>query len=423
MTKNNPLFSGAKRSRRVLAALVFGLATTFVLLSVLQATTRSAQAVPTTFTVNSKADPGNGVCNATQCTLREAIVAANANPGADTIAFKIPGDGPHTIFLASGLPNITQPVTIDGYTQGDATARTSDDARANTLTEPAKTNAVLKIELDGTNAGGFTIGIGVSDVVIRGLVINNFQEGVLLVGSGGGNRIVGNFIGTDPSGTSAEGNVEGVHFSAADGSTVGGSKPAARNIISGNDNFGVWLEGGPSDNTIRGNLIGTDRNGNPLGNGGDGVILSSSEDGNRILSNSIFSNGGLGINLGPDLDVNPNDPLDTDTGPNGLQNYPDLTSATRMSGKTTIKGLFNSTPETDFTLQFFSSPDADPADFDEGKTFLGEKLVTTNENSDRPFTFVPTRTVVPEHKITATATRDSTGDTSEFSESEEVVAP
>ena len=69
-----------------------------------------------TFTVNSAADTDDGVCNAANCTLREAINAANANPGPDTIHFAI-GSGPKTISVTSPLPTITDPVTIDGTTQ------------------------------------------------------------------------------------------------------------------------------------------------------------------------------------------------------------------------------------------------------------------------------------------------------------------
>lgn len=46
---------------------------------------------PSTFTVTSIIDPGDGVCNAADCTLREAIEAANVSPGAEEIVFNIPG--------------------------------------------------------------------------------------------------------------------------------------------------------------------------------------------------------------------------------------------------------------------------------------------------------------------------------------------
>jgi CSLREA domain-containing protein len=77
-----------------------------------------------TFTVNSTADPGSGSCDATECTLREAITAANAAAGTDTIAFNIPAAGLQTIRPTSVLPAITSPVIIDGYTQPGASPNT-----------------------------------------------------------------------------------------------------------------------------------------------------------------------------------------------------------------------------------------------------------------------------------------------------------
>ncbi len=52
--------------------------------------------------------------------LRQAILDANANPGTDTITFNIPGAGPHTIAPLTALPEITDPVIIDGTTQPGA---------------------------------------------------------------------------------------------------------------------------------------------------------------------------------------------------------------------------------------------------------------------------------------------------------------
>src|SRR5258705_10650788 len=85
-------------------------------------------------------------------TLREAITAANTNapsgdapagnPGLDIIAFNISGGGVKTISPSSALPTITEPITIDGYTQPGASA--------NTLA--VGTNAVLLIELSGAAA-------------------------------------------------------------------------------------------------------------------------------------------------------------------------------------------------------------------------------------------------------------------------------
>src|SRR5678815_5488895 len=76
----------------------------------------AGSAAADTFTVDNTVDPGDGMCNALGCTLHEAIDAANANPGADTIEFNISGAGVHTIGVTMALPTITEAVTIDGYT-------------------------------------------------------------------------------------------------------------------------------------------------------------------------------------------------------------------------------------------------------------------------------------------------------------------
>src|SRR5829696_7543552 len=77
-----------------------------------------------TFTVDNTGDgadhaPGDGVCATASgdCSLRAAIREANATAGADTIAFDIAGAGVHVIQPQTRLPAITDPVTLDGYTQ------------------------------------------------------------------------------------------------------------------------------------------------------------------------------------------------------------------------------------------------------------------------------------------------------------------
>ncbi len=90
-----------------------------------------------TFTVTNTNDSGPG-------SLRQAIVDANANAGADTIAFNIPGAGVHTIAPATNFDTILEAVVIDGYTQPGASVNT----------DPVGTNAVLLIELDGSAMAG-----------------------------------------------------------------------------------------------------------------------------------------------------------------------------------------------------------------------------------------------------------------------------
>ena len=69
----------------------------------------SQAAILATYSVTNTNDSGAG-------SLRQAILDANTNAGADTITFAI-GTGPQTISPLSPLPTITDPVTIDGTTQ------------------------------------------------------------------------------------------------------------------------------------------------------------------------------------------------------------------------------------------------------------------------------------------------------------------
>ena len=71
----------------------------------------TAQAAAITFTVTKTADTSDSICDA-DCSLREAITAANANVGTDTIAFNMPDAGPHTIQPTSVYPIQHRPVII-----------------------------------------------------------------------------------------------------------------------------------------------------------------------------------------------------------------------------------------------------------------------------------------------------------------------
>jgi CSLREA domain-containing protein len=183
----------AENRKKILATWVL---VAMVALSLLLITAGPAHAV--TLTVNNTVDPGDGDCDPNGgCTLREAMNEAN-HTTADTIKFNIPGSGVKTISPTSRLPTTTERLTIDGYSQ--------PGAKANTLT--TGTNAVLKIELDGSDIGASSsaLSIRTSDSVVKGLVINRFGSngiriGTLGVGSCQDNRIAGNFIGTNPSGT------------------------------------------------------------------------------------------------------------------------------------------------------------------------------------------------------------------------------
>jgi hypothetical protein len=431
-------------------------------IGVLLITAKPAHAA-TTFTVNQTGNLGdalrNGECDVLlptaghQCTLRAAIQEANATTGKDTINFNIPGSGVQTIKPTSALPKIRDAVIIDGYSQPGASE--------NTLA--AGTNADLKIQLNGEGRPFPGLWFLTSDSVVKGLVINRFDHIGIEIGGNDdpeGNRIIGNFIGTDPTGTLDRGNLgRGVTIfsEGTSGNTVGGSRPAGRNLISGNDGGGVGILSEATDNVVRGNLIGTKKDGvGALGNLGSGVMISGAFDntvggtlpgdantiafnegdgvsirtlgnfaestGNSILRNSIFGNidlfpDGLGIDLGDDGPT-PNDEDDADDGPNNLQNKPNLSSAENASGETTVRGSLNSRPNQKFKVRFFSNSPGGS----EGEKYIGVKNVTTGANGNTgAFSFRPENKIPLGRNITATATRSSTGDTSEFAGPEEVV--
>lgn len=394
-------------------------------------------------------------------TLREAITsitfAVNVNSDVvavgpygtnDTINFNIPGPGVHTITPTSTL-TLGVPMTINGLSQPGASP--------NTLT--VGDNAVLLIRIDGTNTGaGLAIGDHTGSVV-RGLVIGKTPSqgsGILIYGAGGGHQITSCFIGTDATGMVAEGN----HFGGitindpSSNNTIGGTTPDARNVISGNAIAGVGIQsvdgGSTSGNVVKGNYIGVASDGvTPLGNtagsqegwgvlltrnisnntiggttagsaniiafnAGPGVaVFGTSATNNGILGNSIYSNGGLGIDLGDDGPTS-NDPCDADTGPNNLQNFPILTTAFSGAGSTTIQGTLNSGSNTTYRIEFFSNAVCDPAGFGEGQTFLGFTNTTTNSSCNASFNVTLPVSVASTTRLTATAT-DPGNNTSEFS--------
>jgi hypothetical protein len=111
-------------------------------------------------------------------------------------------------------------------------------------------------------------------------IISGNQQGIVISGDGADeNIIIGNYIGTTPDGQTALGNLQdGVRVSnTARANRIGGSEPGERNIISGNQN-GVSLVAA-RETIIQGNWIGTDVTGNSmLANSSSGVqIVGSAE--------------------------------------------------------------------------------------------------------------------------------------------------
>ena len=293
----------------------------------------------TTFTVTNTNDSGAG-------SLRQAILDANANPGADSIAFSI-GSGLQTISPASSLPEISDPVVIDGTTQPGFAGSPLIELSAVSAQSPP-------------NSGVLYITAG--NTTVRGLVINHFTDspnGISLVNAGGnhiegcyigtdpsgnldtgsngtgivinsssnniiggtsvssrnvisgagfaisvfgingnGNVIQGNYIGTNAAGTAALGNFLGIAVGTSN-NIVGGTVPGARNVISGSEHNGIVISSGTSGNVVQGNHVGTDASGTfNIGNSNAGIAVSSSNNiigGTAPGAGNVVSGNGWGI--------------------------------------------------------------------------------------------------------------------------------
>gem|GEM_PF-441485 len=246
----------------------------------------------TTLTVTNTNDSGAG-------SLRQAILDSNSFAGTQTITFNIAGAGVKTITPATALPDITQPVVIDGYTQPGASA--------NTLV--TGDNAVLLVELKFNVAAADALKITGGGSTVRGLVINGSgagSNGIRLV-TGGGNTVEGCFIGTDAAGaTDQSGFNDGVIIVSSSTNLIGGTTPAARNLISGNGLNGVEINGGNlSANVIAGNYLGTNAAGTAAIGNVNGVNVAGTPNitNNTIggttagAGNLISGNTGAGIGV------------------------------------------------------------------------------------------------------------------------------
>ena len=159
------------------------------------------------------------------------------------------------------------------------------------------------VELDGSAAGGADgLEISAGNCTVRSLVINRFSRDGIRLNGPGGNRVEGNFVGLDRSGTSALGvNDHGIHVGSP-GNTIGGTTAAKRNVVSDSGKEGILFAAGQSGNTIQGNFIGTDAAGtSAIGNGAEGIkILSDSNVIGGIASgarNVIADSGASGVKI------------------------------------------------------------------------------------------------------------------------------
>lgn len=258
------------------------------------------------------------------CSLRAAILQANATPGPNRIEFDLGGTGTHTIRPNSRLPAIndsTGPLLIDGYTQTGASENT----------DPSVSNAVLRVQIRGLgdDEQKIILPITSSDNEVRGLAFYDTFYGIQVTTTNAErNRIVGNFLGTNAAATYDHVDQFSLGasvwvYSGPKDTVVGTPALADRNIISGARTVGVKIEQSNTRRTVvQNNILGLRPDGNSiLGNnsgidlqwwtsenviGGTGPNERNVFSGNRYvgvdLSHSIFDNTVIGNYFGTEVD-------------------------------------------------------------------------------------------------------------------------
>jgi hypothetical protein len=198
----------------------------------------SVAAAATTFTVTNVNDSGAG-------SLRQAIIDANNGSGAAVIAFAIPGTGPFKISPSTDLDPIDVPVVVDGYSEAGSSRAT------------ANSPAHIEIQIDGGGIvpEGVQLGDSSGTTKVEGLSVTNFTNcGICL--NADGQVAEGNFVGLAPDGSTEGANRNGILIAGA-GAVVGGTTPAARNVIdTGGDINNVGITNDGPFTTMEGNWIG-----------------------------------------------------------------------------------------------------------------------------------------------------------------------
>ncbi|MCP5526614.1 MAG: right-handed parallel beta-helix repeat-containing protein [Verrucomicrobiales bacterium] len=376
--------------------------------------------------------------------LRQAITLANNTPGRDHITFAIP-EGGGVIPLESPLPEVTDAVLIDGYSQPGAQPNASLVAF----------DAGVPVEVNGAALppGSDGLVLLASDSEVVGLAVTGFRPSAdgaggaaLVIDAAFGCVVRGCSLGVDRTGN-PDGNGLGVRLRGGARHRVGGVLPADRNLVSANALAGILIRPGGASverNEILGNLCGTDRtglaplpneghgiwvagsSGNRLGgvtpgepnhlafNQGHGVFIASGEQ-NSVRGNRIHDNSGLGIELGEGDFAGPDPPddLDADTGANGHLNAPLIRAAVIEAGGLRVDGIVRSRPDSRQTVEVFTNDACDASGYGEGADFVLRFDVLTDAAGEAVFEWLLPGSYHDLLRVTATATDDQ-GNTSEF---------
>jgi len=392
-----------------------------------------------TFTVNSAADPGTGVCDVDECTLREAIDAANAQDGANTIDFSVPA----VTLSSTDLPEVTDQVTIDGGTSPptiDGAALAGASGPMGLHLAAGSDGSVIK-HLGITGVPGTAIVVESSSSTVDGNELTGNGAGILVTGAAPAS-VVDPFVpdnvtvrnnsiapGLTPPAATADAALTVVNSSHVD---------ISDNTITGYDGAGISATGTYrlflADNAIGTNPAGTA----DLGNTGNGIVLDSlsqfDPEGGvaQLAANTVAHNGGKGVvivgatsrsslsgnrifaNDGQSIDIGDDGPDGTSPGgtvrPNAGQHRVTLTSAVVIEGVTHVAGDYISPGTHNYAIEIFAGSNGGSA---EAELWLGTGFLNTD--GDGPHSFdVSVGAAPPGSYITATITPE-THSTSELS--------
>jgi hypothetical protein len=354
------------------------------------------------------------------CSTTDAVGSAPA----DTVVFDpavFPPATPSTIYLGSALPSLfTGNDTVDGSSAGVIVdgggywyGRICFDitSAGNSLRGLQIYRCNYGVRLSAAASGNT---IGGSSAGDRNVISGNYS-GVRLEGGADSNVVKGNYIGTNAAGDAGFANYHsGVWIEGGHNNIIGGSAAGEGNVISANNSYGVFINGGDTyGNVLRGNYIGTNATGTALlpnsygvyiqssahdnvvggtgpgegnfiaANNSDGVQITYSAVRNAVRANSIYWNGARGIEniYGGNTELAP--PVIDGVGAS-------------VSGHTSPKCY-------PCTVEVFSDEE------EEGRVYHGS--TTTNDDATGTWTYSGT---VSGPNITATVT-DADGNTSEFS--------
>lgn len=239
-----------------------------------------------TYTVNTTLDQNDGLCDGVHCSLREAILAANADGSVSTIRFNIPGIAPFVIQPTAPLPELTEAgLTIDATTQPnfspgaialDGSLLTGDNE--NGLVLRGHDTEIYGLVIRNFPGSGILIGavqnavIGSSENNRRNILADNAGNGILAEAGSSAISIEGNYIGTDDAGIAAQPNGSGIYLNGAAGSIF--NVLIRNNLISGNTQMGVRATHSRQVAFLN-NFVGVSASGlSPIPNGVNGINLT-----------------------------------------------------------------------------------------------------------------------------------------------------